>query len=600
MSIGSLALAVPLALTILGISMWTGAAPAAAHATLERTLPAANARLAAEPHRVVLFFDEPVSLTLGQLTVVGPGGGHVDTGYTPSDGGRTLTILLRPGAGAGTYVVSYRVISLDTHPVSGGFFFQVGSRAGAAAATGHAGGSAPPPVASGSASEDTTVRAVYAACRYAGFAGLLLLVGGVVFLVALWPDGAPDRRVVHQIWLGYGLVAAGSMGELVLQAPYAAGTPLTAITGAAFDDVVDTTFGTAHLVRLGLLAVAAPVLAALGAARRTGGRAPTVSRSGWLNAVAAALGVGLLVTWAYSGHAGTTVPAVSVPSDVVHLAAMAVWIGGLVVLATALLPAAGSADLRTALPRWSALAMVCVVALIVSGTVQALPELRGWSDLVQTTYGQLLLAKIGLLAVVLLIAGYSRQWVRRWYVARAAGPADAGAVRLPELTVDPARTDVRRLRRGVVAESLLAATAVAVAAMLIEAAPGRSLAAAEAPGAAHPITRHGAYLAAVRRGDVVIHIKVDPGVVGVQYIYLDATRPDGRRIPVRQWTLTVSNDQLGLDQVNVPVLIDTGIGHHYIYGSFTMTTAGTWKVQVTARTSDVDETVVSRTVRIRG
>lgn len=573
--------AVPIAFVVLVGPLWIGTPVASAHATLERTEPASNARLAAEPGKVALVFDEPVDLDLGEVTVVGPSGVPVATGHTQSAGGKTVTIALRPGAGNGTYVVSYRVLSLDTHPVSGGFLFQVGS----ATATHGVGTVSLPPATSGSAPEDATVDGVYAACRYAGFVGLLLLVGSAVFLVALWPDGAP-RRLVHLAWLGFGLAAAGSMGELVLQAPYGAGTPLTAITAAGFDHVVDTRFGTAHLLRLAVLAIVAPVLATLGTGESR--------RPPWTAAAAVPLGLALAVTWAYSGHAGTTTPAISVPSDVVHLLAVTVWVGGLVVLATAVLPVAGAGQLRALLPRWSWVALVCVAALIVSGTVQALLELDGWSRLVDTNYGRLLLAKIGLLAAVLAIASYSRRSVRRWFASRPRRAPDGGLPR-----VDPPHSEVRRLRYAVMAESLLTVTAVAVAAMLIEAAPGTSAEPPVAASAQPVITRHGAYVTAVRSADVVIHLKVDPAVVGVQYIYLDATRPDGRRIPVRQWTLSISNSALGLDHVNVPILIDSGVGHHFVYGSFTMPTGGVWTVEVTARTSDVDETIVSRDVAVR-
>jgi copper transport protein len=149
---------------------------------------------------------------------------------------------------------------------------------------------------------------------------------------------------------------------------------------------------------------------------------------------------------------------------------------------------------------------------------------------------------------------------------------------------------------------VLAAAAVGVATVLIQTVPDRSAVALQpvpVPGASRPVTRTGAYVAAVRRGDVVIHVKVDPAVAGVQYIYLDATRPGGGRVPVREWTLTVGNDALGLENVDVPVLIDSGVGHHYVYGSFTMAAAGTWTIQVTARTTDVDETVATCEVRIK-
>lgn len=566
-------------------SLWVGMASAQAHATLERTSPAAAARLAAEPRSVTLFFDEPVSLALGWVTVVGPAGAPVAGVETTRDGGRTVAISLRQGAGRGTYVVSYRVTSADTHPVAGGFFFSVGAatavRRGQPAPT----ATTPPPIATGSASENRMVSGIFAACRYAAFVGLVLLTGSVVFLFAMRTAGAP-RRVVLLAWLGYGLAAFGSMGELVLQVPYAAGTSLPAITASGFESVVATPFGTAHLLRLALLAVLAPVLTAIQVSDSA------VRYPRWAAVCIAPLGVGLALTWAYSGHAATTTPAISVPSDVVHLAAVSVWVGGLLALVTAVLPRAKTRQLRAALPRWSPVAMLSVVALIISGIVQALLELDSWARLVDTGYGRLLLAKVGLLAVVLAVAAYSRRWVQRWYVTRSRSHR-------PDED-DPSRDEVRRLRRAVAAESLLAMAAIGVAAMLIEAAPGHSDATARLAARSQPVVhRSGAYIATVRRGAVVIHLKVDPAVVGIQYIYLDATRPDGHRIPVRQWTLTISNAALGLDRVNIPVLIDSGVGHHFVYGSFTMTTGGIWTVEVTARTSDVDETVVTRRVAVR-
>lgn len=545
----------------------------------------------------MLHFDEQVSLALGQATVIGPDGATVSTGHALTDNGTTVKLPLHPGVGAGTYVVSYRVISPDNHPVAGGYFFQVGH--GRATTPGGA-PAAPtaPGAASESAPEDPSVRALYAACRYAGFVGLLLLVGAAVFLAALWPARLAQRRVSGLAWLGYGLLVAGSMGELVLQAPYAAGVSLTAITSRMFDAVIDTRYGTAHLVRLGLLAVTAPVLVGLAERRRhlsSGNSARPPTR--WPLLCAVPIGLGLLGTWAWSGHAGTTEPGLSVPSDVVHLAAMAVWLGGLVVLAAALLPIAGARELRATLPAWSRLAMICVAALVTTGLVQGLLEVEGWSGLVDTTYGRLLLAKIALLAVILAVANFSRLWVKRHY-AGGGGLRTGGNTAVPDAT---SRAEISKLRRAVSAESAFGAAAVAVAAVLIQAAPPRAVLEPPAPPVptARPLARSGAYVAAVHRGDVVIHLKVDPAVVGVQYIYLDATRPGGAPVRVRQWTLTVSEPQLGIRDVDVPVIVDTGVGHRYIYGSFTMPVSGPWTIRVVARTSDVDETVVTRKVTLR-
>jgi copper transport protein len=559
-----------------------------AHATLERTDPAASAHLAAEPAQVGLFFDERVNLALGQVTVIDPSGTNVAVGDTQSDGGKTVFVRLRSGAGDGVYVVSYRVISLDSHPVSGGFFFQVGDSSSAATEPGESGTLAPPTTGSASAPTDTVVRASYAASRYVALAGLVLLVGGAVFLVMLPLSRGYRPRLRRFAWLGYAMVVVASIGEAVLQAPYAAGSPLSGVTVAGVEDVASTTFGMAHIGRLAALALIAPVLLALGhgeAASRT---------SMWLAGV---LGVGLLVTWAYSGHAATHDPAISLASDTLHLATMAIWIGGLVMLSAVVLPKADGATLRPLLLRWSRLAMACVALLAATGIVQSVLEVGGWTGLIDTTYGRLVLAKAGLLAVILVVANTSRSFVRRYTIPEVHA-ATSTELRISAGPLDPPRLAVSRLRRSVAAEAAVASVVIALATVLVQSAPGRTVLAATAgaqPAAATPITRHGPYQTSAQQGDVVLSFRIDPTVVGTNYFELFATHRDGRPLPVLQWTLTLSNDQLGLHDVNVPITSDAGKN----FGEFTLPVAGTWTVRVAARTSDVDETVITRQVRVR-
>ena len=126
------------------------------------------------------------------------------------------------------------------------------------------------------------------------------------------------------------------------------------------------------------------------------------------------LGVVALGTWPLAGHpAASPVPAVSVVVDAVHLASMAVWLGGLVMLVGFLLRQADERELGAILPIWSRWAALAVAALVLAGVVQALIEVGTLSALVSTTYGRLILVKVGLFAV----------GDRRGRVLPAAGPA---------------------------------------------------------------------------------------------------------------------------------------------------------------------------------
>ncbi|MGX1029465.1 putative membrane protein [Streptomyces ambofaciens] len=140
------------------------------------------------------------------------------------------------------------------------------------------------------------------------------------------------------------------------------------------------------------------------------------------------MAAGLAATWAMSEHASVGLQAgLAMPVDVVHLIAVATWLGGLTALLVALYR--GSADTPVpalAVRRFSRVAFGSVIALVVTGTYQSWRQLGSWTAFTDTRYGQLLLVKIGLVAVLVGVAYFSRRWTAQ--LAEAA-PAVAGAAR---------------------------------------------------------------------------------------------------------------------------------------------------------------------------
>src|SRR5262249_58730624 len=123
-----------------------------------------------------------------------------------------------------------------------------------------------------------------------------------------------------------------------------------------------TTYGTAHSVRLLLLGALGLVL---GAQLRD----PHRSR---LAEVSGALGIGIVLTYAASGHAESENPRwLTMTSYAAHLAAMATWLGGLAYLLVAVLPRGEPSELRRGLPGFSRTAVCCVAVLAVRGPYQA-------------------------------------------------------------------------------------------------------------------------------------------------------------------------------------------------------------------------------------
>lgn len=146
--------------------------PASAHNSLVSTAPAAEAAVDRTPERVVLTFDEP-ALALGtQIVVAGPTG-PVQVG-SPQLVDNTVSQALQPGAPAGSYTVTWRVTSVDGHPVSGSYAFTA-SAAGPTAGAAPTADPTPPPTPDADAS-GTPNRTL---------AGLWVAIGLVLLAAAL-------------------------------------------------------------------------------------------------------------------------------------------------------------------------------------------------------------------------------------------------------------------------------------------------------------------------------------------------------------------------------------------------------------------------------
>ena len=102
------------------LALMQAATPAWAHATLLESTPPDGTVLAQPPAEVALHYDEPVSTALGAVKVLAPDGSRVDADHvTVTDGGRTVVAALRPALPHGTYTVLWRVLSVDSHTVTG-------------------------------------------------------------------------------------------------------------------------------------------------------------------------------------------------------------------------------------------------------------------------------------------------------------------------------------------------------------------------------------------------------------------------------------------------------------------------------------------------
>jgi copper transport protein len=568
------------------------ASPALAHAALERTSPAADAVLHNSPQQVRLTFGEPITTDAGAIKVYDRQLHRVDTGPVAHPGGQanTVAVHLRPDLPEGTYTVTWRVISADSHPVAGGFHFSIGHRSATAG---------PAPASSGGS---RLVGILLGATRFAGFAGMIAGLGALAVLLGLWPAGRADRRARAVVWSGYGLLVVGAVGGLLLEGPYGAGAPITRTLDAGLlSDTIGTQFGQMHLAELGLLVPLAAALYGLLRRRRAGPETSADPTAGWdrptasVAAVGGLAGLGVLVTIGLSGHAGTgyLVP-LAMASDVAHLSAMAVWLGGLLLLGVCLLPRGRAGELARVLPRFSTLAFTAVVVLVVTGSFQSWREVRSLPAFPDTVYGRLLMAKIFAFLVLVGLGNLARRWIARRYtgsvidrlltpraVAHAAGPRTP--VPAATTAIEPSRRDVSVLRRGLAGEVLVGVAVLVLTAILVNTAQARE-------------TYIPSYTSTASASAGALRVSVATPVTGARTVRLAVTDPSGHPQRVRK-----ASGSLRLPARHVgplPVSFHHAGTPGQLLAHTRFPAAGTWQLEVTVQTSAIAATAYQVTIPI--
>ncbi|GAB7043762.1 MULTISPECIES: copper resistance CopC/CopD family protein [Catenuloplanes] len=543
--------------------------PASAHAVVVDTVPARGSVVGAAPTAVTITFSEAVRLVPGRVKVVAPDGTPV-TGGEPTLAGAVMTIPIaaaeRP---LGTYTVSYRVVSADSHPVGGGFSYSVGARSTFdGAVTGDA--------------VDPGVTAGISVAKYLGYLGLTLLVGPALLMLSLWPrrllrTPAGRRGPRIMMFAGAGLIALGAVAAIWLQAPYAyGGGPLDA-TAAGLGEVLLSQFGLAHLGRLAVLALAVPLLAGLAPSLS---RAPRLSRARGI--ALAGVAVAGLVTWPLSGHPiASRMPVVTVFADFAHLAAMAVWLGGLIALAVFLLRRADTRELRVILPVWSRWAALAVYCLIAGGVIQVLVEVGTVGQLVTTRFGQLVLAKTALLGVVLAVAGAARLLVRRLVTGTATG----WTARLV-----PGGPPAVWLRRSVAVELAVTAVVLAASAVLVQTTPSRNV------GEEAPVVVPETFSQTLTSPIYTLQYEIYPVQRG-EYNTLHGFvyTPEGKPIPIEEFRVTIALPSAGLEPIDAPMAI---LDESHGLGPVNFPLPGEWTVKFTIRISEIDQATVSGVVNV--
>ncbi|WP_327722535.1 copper resistance protein CopC [Streptomyces sp. NBC_00490] len=567
--------------TVLVLLLFGGAGPASAHAALRSTDPEDGIVLKSAPAYITLTFTESVGLLDDSFRVLSPKNERVRTGeaeHVPGSSDTARVSLPASGLGEGTFTVAWRVVSADSHPVSGAFTFSVGKPSATAVSVD------PGPV------ENPATAGLYNIARYLAYLAVALLIGTALFLALCRPA---DANILPRLLrVGWWTLAGATVALFVLRAPYEAGTgPATAFDAAAFERTVTSRPGLVLLARLVLLALTAVFLLRLFRHRRSS------------YAIGVALALGLALTWAAGEHAsaGIQVP-VAMASSVLHVLAMAAWLGGLTALVVTLYRAAVVEP--ATVTRFSRLAFVSVTVLVLTGVYQSWRGLGSWSALTDTAYGRLLVAKLTAVVVLLTAAGFSRLWTVRLATADARTvvaervPEPAGGPPLPEAPEEaPVVPDRRGLRRSVLAEVTIGVVVLVLTTVLTGTVPGRAEAeAAQSPAATGLPVASVSYVPfdiGGARGKV--QITLDPGRVGrnsVEAVVLDA-QGGFAIVPELRLSFTLPSQDIGPLDAKL-----TDKGGYWGTGDLDLPIAGTWDMKVTIRVSDIDQVSVEKPVLI--
>ncbi|MGW5048048.1 copper resistance CopC/CopD family protein [Streptomyces griseoluteus] len=549
------------------------ASPASAHAALRATDPEDGTILQRAPRTLTLTYTESVGLLTDSFRVYDPENHRLNTGQADHAPGRadTVRVPLPARMAKGTYVVAWRVVSADSHPVSGALTFSVGERTATRA-------TAPGAV------ENGTTTSLYNIARYLAYLAVALALGAAVFVAYCRP---PQRGALRPLFaVGSAGLLVSTLALLLLRGPYEEGT---APAFTSLGRTLATRPGELLLARLALLLLA--VVGALVLRRRP------VPRPAALTA-GAILAVALALTWSAAEHAsaGIQVP-LAIASTTLHLLATASWLGGLAAL---LLTLRASALPPQVVTRFSRLALTSVTVLVVTGVYQSWRGLGTWEALTDTTYGRVLLAKLVAVGVLLGAAAWSRRWTGRLPKTAEVAvpvPVPAGGPALPPESPAPEPDlPVRHLRRSVLAEAAVGVVVLVLTTLLTSTLPGRAAeeaATADTGIPAASVTTVPFTVGENGRGRV--QITFDPGRVGPNSVQAVVYGANGAlaAVPELRITMTLPAQRLGP--------LDTGItdrGGYWATNSFNLPIPGTWTMKVTVRVSDLDQVTVSREVRV--
>jgi copper transport protein len=524
------------------------APPAAAHAELVSITPANGVQLARPPSEIKLTFTESVNLVSDGIRLLDPVGATVPTNG-PTVKGQSVYLPIPANLPDGPYVLTWRVVSSDGHPITGASSFGIGTAP--APVPGSATGTPESTATTGAAGSALAWPVI--AIRLVGYVAFALFAGVAAFVLLCAPETSKEPRL--QLLARTGLVAgvAAAVAAIVVQGPYTAGVSIIrALDTRLLQDTLATPVGTVMICRLGLYGLLG-ILA---------WRLPRISMelASWL--VPAAV-VGTAATIAAAGHAAAA-GLIDIAVDTLHALTAGLWVGGLVVLV-----ALGRSVPPRGLHHFSTLALASVLTLIVTGALNSLRQMNAVEELWQTRYGLTLLVKLMLVAATIAAAAISRRRLHQ------------------------TRVPIRSVRF----EAALAAAVLVVTAVLSMTSPPPLQRAGHADHTGHG-TEAAAATARVTMSlgkERDAKVAVSPATTTGSHLHIVLSNTDGQPLRATKVTLKVANPDRDIAPLAVPLTERNGAW----FAEYRFPFSGRWKVMLTVDGISQSAVVTSADITIR-
>jgi copper transport protein len=534
-------------------NLLAGADMALAHAMLIETDPASQASLDSAPTEIVLVFSEAVTpVVLRLIDVEGRAIAQVDDVRGKN---ARLNIPLQSRIPDGQYVVSYRVMSADTHPIAGAFNFSVGM----------------PGAVDGFEIQEQgfePARVMVLANRLLQFISLLIAAGTGFFWVLVRPPGYTEfhlRKIAT-------IAAVVAMAAYVLAIGVGGADMAGAGPGSLIDYSVWKLAAGTNLLDSAIVGISGAVILSIGWRIPHGaGRSGTLLMGG----VVALTGLAL------TGHAGTATPQwLMTPSVALHLFPAAFWVAATMPLAW-IVNSSPTPESALVLNRFSSRAAIALAVLIASGVCLAIVQVQSFSALFSTDYGAIFLLKLGLVVFLLALAAVNKYWFT------------------PRIEQSDS-SSVLHLRRTIYFEVVLMTGVLILTMLLTTTAPPRSTAIVASQDAYNVVPNEvdapGGFTTTMTQQGYSLDVSVSPAKPGRGVLSVVVKNEEG--VTFSPVAITASLSLPALDIEAIKISLEPQAGGEYYANLREIVIVGDWELRIDVLVDDFTQLIYRMRVPI--